>query len=81
MSLKKLIRVLVILLCFYAGEKKRIVAVGNCRIFLPCHPAFSYAIALFGGAYFTKNTKAYFFPLITLWLGDIVLNKLVFYHE
>jgi len=39
------------------------------------------AMALFGGAYFAKGYKAYLFPLATLWLSDIVLNKLVFYNE
>lgn len=39
------------------------------------------AMALFGGAYFSKDVKAFLFPILTLWLGDIVLNKLVFYHE
>lgn len=39
------------------------------------------AMALFGGAYFSSNKKAYLFPLLTLWLGDILLNRLVFYHE
>lgn len=39
------------------------------------------AMALFGGAYFSKSYKAYLFPVLTLFLGDIVLNKLVFYHE
>lgn len=39
------------------------------------------AMALFGGAYFRNNGKAYLFPLITIWLGDVVLNRFVFYHE
>jgi hypothetical protein len=39
------------------------------------------AMALFGGAYFNKNIKAYLFPVITLWLGDIMLNRVSYYHE
>jgi hypothetical protein len=39
------------------------------------------AMCLFGGAYFSNNYKAYLFPLITLWLGDVALNRLVYYHE
>ncbi|MDN5204116.1 hypothetical protein QQ008_22175 [Fulvivirgaceae bacterium BMA10] len=38
------------------------------------------AMALFGGAYFSRE-RAFIFPLLTLWLSDIVLNKLVFYGE
>jgi hypothetical protein len=39
------------------------------------------AMAMFGGAYFSKTWKALLFPIITLWLGDLVLNRLVYYHE
>lgn len=38
------------------------------------------AMALFGGAYLGR-AKGLAFPLLTLWLSDIVLNKLVFYGE
>ncbi|MFD1187869.1 DUF6580 family putative transport protein [Pontibacter rugosus] len=38
------------------------------------------AMALFGGAYFSKYTK-YLFPLLTLWISDLLLNRLVFYGE
>lgn len=38
------------------------------------------AMALFGGAYFTR-VRAYLFPIITLWLSDIFLNRLVYYGE
>lgn len=34
------------------------------------------AIALFGGAYFTDKWKAYLVPLVTLFLSDILLNRL-----
>lgn len=39
------------------------------------------AMALFGGAYFKRNVQAYFFPLLTLWLSDIMLNRLVYFGE
>lgn len=39
------------------------------------------AMALFGGAYFSNNFKAFLFPLLTLWLGDIVLNRFSYYGE
>ena len=38
------------------------------------------AMALFGGAYFSR-AKGFAFPLVTLWLSDIFLNRLVFYGE
>jgi hypothetical protein len=39
------------------------------------------AMALFGGAYFSKSYKAFLFPLLTLWMSDIILNKFVYYGE
>ena len=39
------------------------------------------AMALFGGCYYQDKWKAYFVPLLTLWLTDIILNRLVFFHE
>ena len=38
------------------------------------------AMALFGGAYFKGYTKAYSFPIITLFLSDIILMQ-VFYSD
>jgi len=38
------------------------------------------AMALFGGAYFSR-ARAFIFPLLTLWLSDILLNRFVFYGE
>ncbi|HWD88159.1 MAG TPA: DUF6580 family putative transport protein [Mucilaginibacter sp.] len=38
------------------------------------------AIALFGGAYFTGKWKAYLVPLLTLFLSDVVLNRLYSGH-
>ncbi|HEV3250847.1 MAG TPA: DUF6580 family putative transport protein [Puia sp.] len=39
------------------------------------------AMALFGGAYFSHKTKAFVFPLLTLWLSDLLLNRFLYYHE
>ena len=39
------------------------------------------AMALFGGAYFSDKWKAVLFPLITLWLSDIILNRYVYYND
>ena len=38
------------------------------------------AMALFGGAYFSSK-KAYLFPLLTLWLSDILLGRFVYDHQ
>ena len=38
------------------------------------------AMALFGGAYF-KSNKAFLFPLLTLWLSDILLSRFVYNNE
>jgi hypothetical protein len=39
------------------------------------------AMALFGGCYYNDKWKAYFVPLLTLWLTDIILNRFIFFHE
>lgn len=39
------------------------------------------AMALFGGCYYSDKWKAYLVPLLTLWLTDIVLNRLVFFNS
>ena len=36
------------------------------------------AMALFGGIYFKKTWKAFFFPLFTLFISDVILNLTVF---
>jgi len=36
------------------------------------------AMALFGGAYFTRKSWALLVPLLALWLSDIVLNNVVY---
>lgn len=37
-------------------------------------------MAVFGGAYFSSK-KAYLFPLLTLWMSDILLSRFVYGHE
>jgi hypothetical protein len=39
------------------------------------------AMAVFAGAYFQKSMKAYLFVLITLWLSDVVLNRVHYFNE
>ena len=36
------------------------------------------AMALFGGAYFNKQWKAFLFPLLMLFLSDVILHQTVF---
>jgi len=36
------------------------------------------AMALFGGAYFSDKWKAYLFPLLALWLSDVVMMQFVY---
>lgn len=38
------------------------------------------AMALFGGVYF-KNWKGFAFPLLTIWVSDIFMNRYVFFGE
>lgn len=59
------------------------------RVFLNIEAGFSLltnftpvgAMALFGGAYFNKEWKAFLFPLLTLWISDILLSRFVYYHD
>ena len=39
------------------------------------------AMALFGGCYFAERWKAFFFPLLTLWISDILLSYFIYFHE
>lgn len=39
------------------------------------------AMALFGGAYFTKRWKALLFPVLTLLLSDLVISQFVFHGK
>lgn len=36
------------------------------------------AMALFGGAYFSQRWKAFAFPLLTLFLGDIIIHTVIY---
>jgi hypothetical protein len=82
MSLNKINPRTIVLLAF-------MVAVAAIRIIFSLEPTMSPiatftplgAMALFGGAYFKKNIQAYLFPLLTLWMGDIILNRVVYYSE
>jgi hypothetical protein len=38
------------------------------------------AMALFGGAYFSKRWQAFLIPLVALWLSDLVLNNVIYKH-
>ena len=65
------------------------LAVASLRVVLNMQTGFSLltnftpigAMALFGGAYFNKSWKAYLFPLLTLWISDMVLSRIVYYHQ
>jgi hypothetical protein len=39
------------------------------------------AMAMFGGTYYRDAWKAFLVPLLTLWLTDMILNRLIFFHE
>jgi hypothetical protein len=39
------------------------------------------AMALFGGAYFSQRAKAFLFPLLSLWISDLLLDRFLYYHE
>lgn len=39
------------------------------------------AMALFGGCYFKDKWKAFLLPLLTLWLSDLIIDSLVYYHS
>lgn len=65
------------------------VVVALMRIFLsaeaPMNPIATFtplgAMALFGGAYFNNRIKSVLFPILTLWMSDIILNRFVYYNE
>lgn len=66
-----------------------IVLVALLRIFLTSEAPMSAlstftplgAMALFGGAYFNNRLKSVLFPVLTLWVSDIILNRYVYYNE
>src|SRR5688572_8973685 len=82
MSLTKINPRTIVLLAF-------MIAVATIRVVFSLEPTMSPiatftplgAMALFGGAYFQKSFKAYLFPLLTLWFGDIILNRVSYYGE
>ena len=39
------------------------------------------AMGLFGGAYFSSRWKAFAFPILTLLVSDLVINKIVFHGK
>ncbi|CAN5480336.1 hypothetical protein BH11BAC3_BH11BAC3_08980 [soil metagenome] len=39
------------------------------------------AMGLFGGAYFANKWKAFLFPLITLFVSDLIINNIVFHGK
>jgi hypothetical protein len=64
-----------------------ILAAGMYRLFMASGTLSSLAnftplgaMALFGGCYYNDKWKAYFVPLLTLWMTDILLNRYVFFH-
>jgi hypothetical protein len=82
MSLTKINPRTIVLLAF-------MIAVAAIRVVFSLEPTMSPiatftplgAMALFGGAYLKKNYQAYLFPLLTLWLGDVILNRVSYYGE
>ena len=58
------------------------------RVIMPTTEAFTMiaaytpigAMALFGGAYF-KGLKKFIFPLVTLWISDIFINRFLYFGE
>ncbi len=69
---------LLIFIAAVAASRVWVSSSGN-AMFLSNFSAIG-AMALFGGAYFTR-VKSFAFPLLALWIGDILLNKFVFYGE
>lgn len=39
------------------------------------------AMALFGGAYFKQRWKAFAFPLLTLFLGDLIIHTVIYHGK
>src|SRR5919107_1194192 len=61
-----------------------IIVVGSLRIFnaaeLTAWSNFTPigAMAMFGGAYFKQRWKSFAFPLLTLFLGDIIIHTVIY---
>ena len=39
------------------------------------------AMALFGGCYYKSKWKAFLVPLATLWISDVIIDSVVYYHS
>lgn len=77
MSIKNLQpRFLVLLLFIVVAGVLRITAAGEITPFSNFSPVG--AMALFGGAYFADKWKSYVFPLLTLFLGDVIMSQTIY---
>ncbi|MDZ7878330.1 MAG: DUF6580 family putative transport protein [Saprospiraceae bacterium] len=79
-SLKKIDIRFIVLLLF-------ILVAGSMRLFnsFNHNPISNFtpigAMALFGGSQFSSHWKAYMFPVLTLWLTDIILNRFLYFND
>lgn len=77
MSIKNLQpRFFVLLLFIIVAGVLRITAAGNITPLSNFSPVG--AMALFGGAYFADKWKSYVFPLLTLFLGDLIMMQTIY---
>lgn len=77
MSIKNLQpRFVVLLLFIVVAGVLRITAAGEITPFSNFSPVG--AMALFGGAYFADKWKSYVFPLLTLFLGDVIMSQTIY---
>ncbi len=77
MSIKNLQpRFFVLLLFIMVAGALRITAAGRITPFSNFTPVG--AMALFGGAYFADKWKSYVFPLLTLFLSDVIMMQTVY---
>jgi len=62
------------------GSITAIILLAAMSRLLPHPPNFSPVggLALFGAAYFSKRYWAYFIPIISMWLSDLILNNIVY---
>ena len=77
MSIKQIQpRFIVLLLFIVAGGVLRVLAAGQLTPFSNFSPLG--AMALFGGAMFADKWKSYLFPLLALFLSDVIMMKTVY---
>jgi hypothetical protein len=73
-------RTILLVLFMFLGALYRLVLADNAQLpfanFTPIG-----AMALFGGCYFYDQNKAFSFPLLSLWMGDIFLNRYWYFGE